>query len=67
MDVLLVWIGRLVGLAGVLLCAVAVYSRVTSSYFIGGFQVGTVLQAGTTAILAGCFCLLIVLTSRPRP
>jgi len=65
MDVLL-WLGRLVGLAGVLACAVAVYSRMTGSFFLGGFQVGTLLQAGMAAILAGCFCLLVVLTNRPR-
>ena len=66
MDVLLIWIGRLVGLAGVVLCGVAVYSRMTGSYFVGSFQVGTLLQAGMTAILVGCFCLLIAITNRHR-
>jgi hypothetical protein len=43
----------------------AVIVRVRGSYFVGGFQVGTLLQAGMTAILIGCLCLLIVLTRRP--
>jgi len=66
MEVLLLWIGRLAGLAGVLLCALAVYNRLTGSYFAGGFQVGTLLQAGTAALLVACVCFLIVLTNRPR-
>jgi len=65
MDTLLLWVGRLAGLGGVLLCAWAIYNRIGGSFSAGGFQVGTLLQAGMTAILVGCFCLLIVLTNRP--
>ena len=66
MEIVLVWVGRLVGLAGVALCAWAVFNRLTGSYFAGGFQIGTLLLAGTTAMLAGCLCLLIALTNRPH-
>jgi len=66
MEILLVWVGRLVGLAGVALCAWAVVNRLTGSYFAGGFQIGTLLQAGMTAILVGCLFLLIALTNRPH-
>jgi hypothetical protein len=66
MEIVLLWIGRLVGLAGVALCAWAIFNRLSGSYFAGGFQVGTLLQAGTAAMLAACFCLLLVLTNRQR-
>ena len=66
METLLLWVGRLAGFGGVVLCAWAVIMRIQGSYFAGGFQVGTLLQAGMTAILIGCLCLLVVLTSRPR-
>ena len=66
MEILLLWVGRLAGLTGVVLSVCAVYYRVTGSFFAGGFQVGTLLQAGMTSILIGCLCLLVVLTNR-RP
>lgn len=66
METLLLWVGRLAGVGGVVLCTWAVVIRVRGSYFAGGFQVGTVLQAGMTAILIGCLCLLVVLTNRSR-
>jgi hypothetical protein len=65
MENLLLWVGRLAGLGGVVLCALAAVKRITGSFFAAGFQVGTVLQGGMTAVLIGCLCLLIVLTNRP--
>ncbi len=66
MDSVLLWIGRLSALAGVLVCAVAAYGRLTGTYYLGGFQVGTLLQAGTVALLVGCVCLLLILTRHSR-
>ena len=66
MDTLLLWVGRLAGLGGVVLCVWTVAIRVQGSYFAGGFQVGTLLLAGMTALLIACLCLLVVLTNRPR-
>jgi hypothetical protein len=66
MEIVLLWIGRLVGLAGVALCAWAIYNRLNGLYAAWGYQVGTLLQAGATAILVACLCLLFVLTNRPR-
>lgn len=54
MHVFLLWIGRLAGTAGVLLTAVAVLLRLTGSYQLGSFQVLTLLQAGTTAMVMAC-------------
>ena len=64
MNNLLLWLGRAAGVAGLLLIAVAVVVRLTGVYWLGGFQVGTVLLGGTAALAAGCFALLLVLTSR---
>lgn len=66
MEIVLLWIGRLAGLAGAALCAWAIFNRLNGSYIAGGFQVGTMLQAGTTAMLVACFCLLLALTNRNR-
>jgi len=54
MHVFLLWIGRLAGLVGVLLTAVALVVRLTGSYELGSFQVLTVLQAGTAAMVLAC-------------
>ena len=66
MDNLLLLLGRAAGIVGLLLIAVAVAVRLTGAYWIGGFQVGTLLLGGTAALIAGCFALLLVLTARPR-
>jgi hypothetical protein len=65
MNNLLLWLGRVAGVAGLLLIVVAVAVRLTGAYWLGGFQVGTVLLGGTAALAAACFALLLVLASRP--
>jgi hypothetical protein len=66
MDSLLRWAGRLAGLAGVLICVAAIASRLAGTYFVGGFQVGTLLLAGLAAMVAGCLCYLALLAERGR-
>jgi len=66
MENLLLWLGRIAALAGVLIAGWAVCGRLTGNYYFGGFQVGTLLQAGTVALLVACVCFLMVLTARPR-
>lgn len=63
MDILLK-LGWIAGMGGVLLCIVGVASRLSGAYWIGGFQVGTLLQAAIAAMVFGCFCFLAVLTRR---
>lgn len=63
MDRLLLLSGRVIGTAGLALCAIAVAARLAGSYYLAGFQLSTLLQAGTAAIATGCFLLL----SRERP
>ena len=60
----LVWIGRAAGALGVAICALGLVARVTAHYTVGSFQVGTLLLAGTAAMVAGCLALLWALTSR---
>jgi hypothetical protein len=66
MEEFLVWTGRLAGLAGVLVCAVAVVARVIGAFWLGGFQVGTLLQVGVAAMVLGCLSFLAALTDRFR-
>lgn len=66
MENLLLWVGRLAGLVGVLVCAVAFVARVTGTWTLGGFQLGTVLQAGMGAMLLGCLAYIANLAERPR-
>lgn len=66
MEQLLIWIGRLAGVAGVLLCAVAVVARLGGAFWLGGFQVGTLLQVGIAAMVIGCLSFLAVITEQLR-
>ena len=66
MNVLLLWVGRLAGLAGALVCLWAIVGRLTGSYYAGSFQIGTMLLAGMAAMVLGCVCLLLVLTRSER-
>jgi hypothetical protein len=64
MQEVLVWIGRLAGIAGVALCGVAVAARALGAFWLGGFQVGTLLQVGVAAMVLGCLSFLAALTER---
>jgi len=66
MESLLLWIGRIAGIAGLAVSAWAACSRLLGSYFAGGFQIGTLLLAGMTGMLIACLCLLLVLIERTR-
>ena len=66
MDQLMLNGGRAIGLAGLLLAAIAVVARLMGHYVIGGFQAATLLVGGMGALLAGCFALLWVLTAQRR-
>jgi hypothetical protein len=67
MQNLLLWIGRLAGIGGVLTCAAAVIVRLYGRFFIGGFQVLTLLQVGVAAMVLGCLAYLAVLSERRQP
>ena len=64
MNDLLLWLGRIAGVAGLVVCAVAGVVRLSGAYFLGSYQVGTLLLAGSAALVAGCYFLLLVHTRR---
>ena len=66
MDDLLLRIGRVAGVGGVLLCAVAAIARISGQYWLGSFQAGTLLQVGMAAMIAACLCFLTVLVERSK-
>jgi hypothetical protein len=66
MSDLLLWIGRLAGLLGVLVCAVAFAARATNVWHLGGFQVSAVLQAGGTFMLLGALAYVAYMAERRR-
>jgi hypothetical protein len=51
--------GRGLGALGVLACAVAVAARLLGNYYLFGLEAGSLLQAGTSAVVIGCFGLLL--------
>lgn len=66
MSNVFLWIGRLAGASGFLLCAVSIVLRISGQYVFWGLELGTLFQAGTSGMIAGCFCLLLVLTIPSR-
>jgi hypothetical protein len=66
MAELLIWIGRTAGVAGAALCAIAVVARLSGAFWLGGFQVGTLLQVGIAAMVFGCVAFLVAITEQLR-
>lgn len=66
MNDLLLWIGRVAGVGGVLLCAVAAVLRVIGRFWFGGVQIGTLFLMGMAVMIVGCLCFLAVLTDRTK-
>ena len=64
METLLIWTGRLAGLAGVVLCLIAGAVRLSGAYLLGQFQVTTLLQVGVAGMVLGCLCLVMALLER---
>ena len=66
MESLLLWTGRIAGIAGMALIAYVACRRVTGVFFAAGYQVGAFLLASTASMLVACLCFLVVLTDRSR-
>jgi len=66
MNSILIWTARIAGTAGVAAMLFAFAGRLGGIYWLAGFQVGTVLQAGMAAALLACLAYLVVLAERPR-
>jgi len=63
---LLLGVGRVAGVAGALVCLAAIVIRMTGQFWVAGYQTGTLLLAGSAAMIGGCFCLLWALTEQRR-
>ena len=66
MQALLIWIGRVAGIIGIAVIGVAIAARLGGAYWLGGFQVGTLLQGGMAATLLACLGYVAALAERPR-
>lgn len=66
MTILLLWIGRIGGAFGVLLCVIAVLARLGGMYGVAGLQVGTLLLGGMAAMLVGCLGYLAAIAEFQR-
>jgi hypothetical protein len=66
MHSLLLWVGRLAGLVGIIMCAVAGLARLQQVWNLGGYSVGSILEAGMAGLLLGCLAYLADLAERPR-
>ena len=64
MNNFMLLLGRVLGLAGLLISVLSMVARMLGHFFVAGFQIGTLFQTGLGAMIAGCLCLLIVLTSK---
>lgn len=62
MEGLLLLLGRAAGLVGLLACLVAGVVRLSGKFYLAGFQVATLLQAGIGLTVVGCFLLLLAST-----
>ncbi|TMG82806.1 MAG: hypothetical protein E6H78_13885 [Betaproteobacteria bacterium] len=61
MAKLFMWVGRVGGVAGLLLSVASVLARFRGTYNLAGFQVGTLLLAGIAAMVVGCLGYLAAL------
>jgi hypothetical protein len=66
MKTVLMWAARAAGVLGVAAMLIAFASRLGGMHWLGGFQVGTVLQAGMAAMLLACLAYLAALAEPPR-
>ena len=53
-------------LGGVVLCAAAFAGRLSGTWFLGNFQIGTILLAGIAGMVLGCLAYCASLAERPR-
>lgn len=66
MRTLLTWTGRLAGVLGVATIIAAVVARLAGAYWLGGYQVGTILQAGMACALLACLGYTAALAEWPQ-
>lgn len=67
MNHLLIWIGRLAGLIGLAAVAGAVMFRAAGMWYLGGLQLGTLMNAGVAAMVLGIWAYVASLAERKGP
>ncbi len=67
MNHLLIWVGRIAGLVGLLAVGCAVILRASGAWYLGGLQLGTLLNAGIAAMVLGTYAYAASLAERRRP
>lgn len=60
----LLWVGRIAGATGVLMCLIAIFARARGIYSVGGFQMGTLLIAAIAVMLVACLGYLAGIAER---
>ena len=64
MHRLLIWVGRSAGILGIALMLLAGLVRLSGAFWLGGFQIGTVLQVGMAMTLLSCLGYIAALVER---
>ena len=59
-------LGRAAGLLGIFICLISAGVRASGVYWIAGVPASSLFNLGIASTVAGCFLLLLVLTSRTR-
>jgi hypothetical protein len=66
METLLLWLGRVAGLSGLLICALAFGVRLMGAWYLGSVPVATLLQAGMAAMIFACLAYCACIAERTR-
>ena len=67
MNNLLLWIGRVAGISGALVCLIAVLVRVSGNYWLAGLQVTTWLLGGMALMLGACLSYAAAMAEARTP
>lgn len=65
MGNVMLWLGRLAGVAGFVVFVIAVATRARGLYAVGGYQAGTLLLVGIALMVLGCLAYLGFIAERP--
>jgi hypothetical protein len=67
MHKMLLWIARVAAIGGIGVMLLAVGARLSGTYGLASFQIGTILQAGMAMTLVGCLGYVAALAECRQP
>lgn len=67
MRALVMLVARGAGLIGLMLCLISGITRFAGSFWLAGYQAGTVLSLGTALMVLACLAYLVILVEKPWP